>query len=51
MPTNIKTKAEKREGLKHKKKIKTSKGGTLAGQLSRLQTCKHMSGSVKKMKY
>ncbi|MFH1325943.1 MAG: hypothetical protein ABIH48_00550 [Candidatus Falkowbacteria bacterium] len=44
-----KTKSEKREELKRKKKIKTSKGGTVAGQISRTRTAGKYSGTVKKL--
>jgi len=45
-----KTKQEKREELSKKRKIKTSKGGTLAGQISRTRTLGKYSGDSKKMK-
>ena len=44
------TKQQKREELARKKKIKSKKGGTLAGQISRAQTVKNYSGNIKKMK-
>lgn len=44
------TKQEKREELARKKKIKASKGGTLAGQISRTRIAGKYSGSTKKMK-
>jgi glycogen synthase len=47
---STKTKSERREQLAHKSKIKQKKGGTLAGQISRLKTQKNLSGVVKKMK-
>ena len=36
--SNTKTKSEKREELSRKKKIKASKGGTLAGQILKTKT-------------
>jgi hypothetical protein len=43
------TKSERREQLARKLKLKEKKGGTLAGQVSRLKTRKNYSGSAKKM--
>ena len=42
-----KTKQEKREELARKRKIKTSKGGTLAGQFERVSTARKYTGSAK----
>ena len=47
--SNSKTKQQKREELARKKKIKTSKGGTLAGQILRTKNAGKYSGSAKKM--
>ncbi|HPI67135.1 MAG TPA: hypothetical protein PKZ16_01135 [bacterium] len=45
-----KTKSEKREILKKKQKIKNKKGGTLAGQISRLEVVKKYAGHAKLLK-
>ncbi|MDD5289637.1 MAG: hypothetical protein PHT40_00370 [Patescibacteria group bacterium] len=44
------TKAERREQLARKLKLKKKKGGTLSGQLLRLKTQKNLAGTAKKMK-
>lgn len=45
-----KTKQEKREELTRKKKIKTSKGGTLAGQILRTKVAKNYENQKRKKK-
>ena len=46
----LKTKQEKRETISRKKIVKSKKGGTLAGQISKTRTAKKYAGTVKKMK-
>lgn len=45
----IKLKAEKRQERAKKKEIKEKKGGTLAGQILRVQTAKKYKGDIGKI--
>jgi len=50
MPKHNQTKAEKRELLAHKRKIKQNQRVSLSSQILRTKTAKNYKGSVKKMK-